>query len=246
MDIKKHLKQIEDYYDKLQNENYELQNFKDDAEETCESVPVIKEMEKRIETAENGMEMLIIERDLFEKIDKMSLRELKKHKELYEWYIRYLLGCKLVFDYDLVKPVVKSIDEHKMIMPLLKNPNNEYQYVINEAKSLGYKLSKWSSDTDNHRLYHQRFNFDCQNDEESVKNNFEILKLFNKFYKGSTRPILRSCKGGINYMIIDKKYYYPKSMKYNENIWDIYSEKEVDVSGSGTREIIHEILSKFI
>ena len=43
MDIKKHLKQIEDYYDKLQNENYELQNFKDDAEETCESVPVIKE-----------------------------------------------------------------------------------------------------------------------------------------------------------------------------------------------------------
>ena len=52
MDIKKHLKQIEDYYDKLQNENYELQNFKDDAEETCESVPVIKEMEKRIETAE--------------------------------------------------------------------------------------------------------------------------------------------------------------------------------------------------
>ena len=237
MDFQACIKQLQDKYDKLVKENYELQNFKDEAEETCESVPVVKEMEKRIESAENGMDMLIIERKLREVIDNMELSKLLKNKELIEWFIRYILGCKLVFDYDLVTPVVKYINGHKMVIPLIEDG----EYVINENKSLGFKYWKHGNTIG---LCHDKFDYDAQSDDNCKYNNFKILNLFEKLYKCPIRPILRSYKGGIQYMIVEKKYYSSSSMDWDDNIWEIYSKKIVDVSGDGTRNIIYKILSK--
>jgi len=245
------LKQLQDNHNKLIKEKNELQNFKDEAEETCESVPVVKDMEKRIESAENGMEMLIIERELHEVIDNMGLSKLRKNKELMEYNISYKLGCKLVFDYNLVTPVVKYINGHKMVIPLIEDG----EYVINENKSLGFKY--WKHDN-TIRLCHDRFDFDCRNDKVSIENNYNIMKLFDKYYKNFT-PVIRSSNGGIFYKILrnsdiqnnkymrNNKYMYcPKDprvimeyYRYDNNIWN----HSVDVSGDGTRDIIYEILS---
>ena len=245
MDFQECIKQLQDNHNKLVKENCELQNFKDEAEETCESVPVVKEMEKRIESAENGMEMLIIERELCEVIDSMELssekqeraNQLRKNKELMEWFISYMLGCKLVFDYDLVTPVVKYINGHKMVIPLIEDG----EYVINENKSLGFKYDHEYKI----RLCHDRFNYDAGSCDKCIYHNFNILNLFKKLYKSPSRPILRSHKGTIQYIILNKKYFSSNSMNWDDNIWEIYSEYIVDIvpGAMGTRDIIYEILS---
>ena len=228
-DITKNLNNLIDKY-KL------LEDFKKEAEETCEANAVIQDMLKRVEKAEDYVKIVIQEKELFEKIDNMDIQKLiKENKQLLEWYISYKLGVKLVYDYNLIPYKIIDRNGIKMSIP-------DTSQKINENISLGYKFYH----NDNYNKFiseHLRFDFDAR---ENYVLNKKIVYLFNKFFYRNT-IVIRSHKGGIFYKIIPiwrKSYNQDDIIK----IWDKQHTNDLDwdnndMSGCGTREIIYNFLT---
>ena len=222
----------------LSNQYKLLEDFKKEAEETCEANAVIQDMLKRVEKAEEHVKIVIIEKELYEKIDNMDIKKLilKENKDLLEWYISYKLGVKLVYDYNLIPYKIIDTNNIKMIIP-------DKSKKINENISLGYN----GGDYNNNILNHFRFDFNAQIDYIENK---KIIDLFNKFFYRNT-IVIRSHKGGIGYKIVSiwRKTYNQDDIikiwdKQHTNDYHIFMLKnENEMSGCGTREIIYNFLT---
>jgi len=223
----------------LEKENQELLKFKQDAEDMCESVPVVENMLTSLERSENDKHFLLKEKEILGIIDDQLIDVIKENDVLFNWYIKYKLGVRLYYDYDLIEP---TINEYQLVVP--RYINSETSYHIVSDKIVGYKPSEYIFDGKTFKLNHLRFDFDAQN---NVEHNFIIINLFEKFYKNNI-VVIRSYKGAIYYKIIKssniyecgKNEYIKKLMNYNDEHW--YRDECVDVSGESTSEIINKII----
>ena len=183
----------------LEKENQQLLKFKQDAEDMCESVPVVDNMLTRLERSENDKYFLLKEKEILGLIDDQLIDVIKENDILLNWYIKYKLGVRLYYDYDLIEP---TINEYQLVVP--RYIGDEKSYHIVSDKIVGYKPSEHVFDGKAFKLNHFRFDFDAQND---VEHNFMIINLFEKFYKNNV-VVIRSYKGAIYYKIIKSSNIY--------------------------------------
>lgn len=227
---------------KLENKISELESFKKETEETCEASAVVQDMSKRVEMSEEHVRSLIIERELYEKLDNYHIDELilPENSELLEYYIRYKLGVKLEFNYNLVPFKITKINELEVIEPDLSK-------TIIDGYGLGYKCKYLTKDPDNNIniiLEHKRFNFDAKN---NYTENKKIIDLFNNFFTRNI-PIIKSINGNIGYNFFSCWRIYLNKDDI-EKIWENNHNEEYnfmyrnDMSGLGTREIVFRILT---
>jgi len=77
-----------------------------EAEELCKATYVMKDMVDRLYKAENNLEQnikrIIKERELVSEFEEKSIEYFKENGNLPEWFIRYKLGTRLTYGYNLI------------------------------------------------------------------------------------------------------------------------------------------------
>jgi len=152
---------------------------KEEAEEVCGASPVMEAMVDRLYYAENNLESnfkrAAAERDKTEEFGNSSNNYFKENRKLPEWYIRYKLGQKLTFGYNLI-----HIEDGK--------------YEEEKNYSVGYEGSI-------HRLNHWRFGRDAQ--ERDIEAEKYLKKTFNNYFFDK-KVCIYSHKGQLWFKIVDE------------------------------------------